>query len=357
MSTESWTSQIRSSNHSNLCNTHKKANGRGMGRRTRIMVHPKGIPTRRDDEHAQRTWWGVLQPAQARHDCISQHDPHPNPQASQHTMVSAWCTRKEQLKAEFYADWDSSIMHITAFGLKLDKEQKRLELLGILISNKDKLQFYMEQIYALATWCWTLYSHSSQSILNVGDSSEQCLQWISYVDEYSPTLHYVEGPCNIIADTFLHLSRQDDMSAIVGKKAITEDGELVYYSSADDREIFVCLLNLLCLSLNKKQKQQKSRKRCESNRSDSHQRHLNWIETNPNCHHSCDVNATHWYLNLPTDMEEDNPLDIENIIEKQDEDNDLQQTATTHPEWYSRKTFDQVMDVLCYTKPGDNPSN
>ncbi len=40
-------------------------------------------------------------------------------------------------------------MHITAFGLKLDKEQKRLKLLGIYISNKDNLQFYMEQIYAL----------------------------------------------------------------------------------------------------------------------------------------------------------------------------------------------------------------
>ncbi len=56
-------------------------------------------------------------------------------------------------------------------------------------------------------------------------------------------------------------------------------------------------------------------------------------------------------------MEEDNPLDIENTKEKQNEDNDLQQTATKHPEWYSRKSFDQVMDVLCYTKSGDNPSN
>ncbi len=56
-------------------------------------------------------------------------------------------------------------------------------------------------------------------------------------------------------------------------------------------------------------------------------------------------------------MEEDNPLDIEIIKEKQDEDNDLQQTATKHPEWYSHKTFDQVTDKLCYTKPGDNPSN
>jgi hypothetical protein len=41
--------------------------------------------------------------------------------------------------------WDSTIMHIKAFGLRLDKVQKRLELLGIAISDKDKLQFYMEQ--------------------------------------------------------------------------------------------------------------------------------------------------------------------------------------------------------------------
>jgi hypothetical protein len=40
-------------------------------------------------------------------------------------------------------------MHITAFGIKLDKEQKQLEVLGIMIINKDKLQFYIEQIYAL----------------------------------------------------------------------------------------------------------------------------------------------------------------------------------------------------------------
>jgi hypothetical protein len=39
-------------------------------------------------------------------------------------------------------------MHITSFRLTLDKEQKRLELHGIFISNKDKIQFYMEQIYA-----------------------------------------------------------------------------------------------------------------------------------------------------------------------------------------------------------------
>ncbi len=88
-----------------------------------------------------------------------------------------------------------------------------------------------------------------KNILNVGDSSEQHLQWISYVDEYSPTLHYVEGPRKVIADTFSRLLRQDDTSAVVEKKAITEDSELAYYSFADDREIFDCLINLPCLFL------------------------------------------------------------------------------------------------------------
>ena len=48
-------------------------------------------------------------------------------------------------------------------------------------------------------------------------------------------------------------------------------------------------------------------------------------------------------------MVEDNSLDIKNIKEKQDVNNELQQSATRHPEWYSCKTFNNVEDVLCYT--------
>ena len=73
--------------------------------------------------------------------------------------------------------------------------------------------------------------------------------------------------------------------------------------------------------------------------------------------HFCDSNAEHCYLNLPEDMVEDNPLDLENIKEKQDEDNDLQQSLTKHPDWYSRKNINDVNDILCYTKPGDNAAN
>ncbi len=53
---------------------------------------------------------------------------------------------KKVLKKEFYINWDPDI-HLTAFGMKLDKEQHRLDCLGIVISDEDKLQFCMEQIY------------------------------------------------------------------------------------------------------------------------------------------------------------------------------------------------------------------
>ncbi len=68
-------------------------------------------------------------------------------------LDTSWCPLDVQarniLKKEFYTNWDSSDIHITAFGMKLDKEQNPLDRLGIVISNDDKLQFYLKQIHAL----------------------------------------------------------------------------------------------------------------------------------------------------------------------------------------------------------------
>jgi hypothetical protein len=67
-------------------------------------------------------------------------------------LDTRWCPldirARKLLKGDFFADWDSTVMHLTAFGMKLEKEQVRIDRLGFVISNKDKLQFYMEQIYA-----------------------------------------------------------------------------------------------------------------------------------------------------------------------------------------------------------------
>ncbi len=82
-----------------------------------------------------------------------------------------------------------------------------------------------------------------KNILNVGDLSEQQLYWISYVDEYGPTIHYIEGPRNVIADTFSRLSHKDlPCSTSVGNKAahVVSDSDLesLYSSLIDDEEIF-----------------------------------------------------------------------------------------------------------------------
>jgi hypothetical protein len=181
-----------------------------------------------------------------------------------------------------------------------------------------------------------LHIHTDhKNILNVGNSSERCLRWISYVDEYSPTLHYVEGPLNVIADTFSRLSHnKNDSSALVGKKAasVVSDSEskAEFSSLIDDREILKCLLNLPCFhSIKKESKRPRKQRKLEH---DSH--HID-----------------HCYLNLPEDMVENNPLNMENIRGKQDQDADLQQSATQHPEWYSCKNINSITNVLCYTRP------
>jgi hypothetical protein len=44
-----------------------------------------------------------------------------------------------------------------------------------------------------------------KNILNIGNLSERRLHWISYVNENGPTIYYIEGPRNVIADTFSRL--------------------------------------------------------------------------------------------------------------------------------------------------------
>jgi hypothetical protein len=99
-------------------------------------------------------------------------------------------------------------------------------------------------------------------ILNIGDSSQHRLCWISNVDEYGPELHYIEGPHNVITDTFSRLSRNDVSSPLVGKKAANvvsssesdNKHDSSYLSLLDDRTIIDCLLNLSCISSNKRRK-------------------------------------------------------------------------------------------------------
>ncbi len=65
-------------------------------------------------------------------------------------LNSQWCLldihAKKKLKQDYYTKWDNKI-HLTAFEKRLDDNQTCIEHVGITISNEDKLQFYLEQMY------------------------------------------------------------------------------------------------------------------------------------------------------------------------------------------------------------------
>ncbi len=95
-----------------------------------------------------------------------------------------------------------------------------------------------------------------KNILSVGDSSEQRLRWISYVDEYGPNIDYIEGPRNVIADTFSRLLHKDVKVAHVVSNSELES---LYLSLIDDKEMFQSFVNLPCCLLNnEKRKDQRN---------------------------------------------------------------------------------------------------
>jgi hypothetical protein len=65
-------------------------------------------------------------------------------------LNTIWCPlnvqSKKKLKDAYFAKWDSH-EHLTAFGKQLDNNQNALIWSNIMISDEDKLQFYLKQIY------------------------------------------------------------------------------------------------------------------------------------------------------------------------------------------------------------------
>jgi hypothetical protein len=63
------------------------------------------------------------------------------------------------------------------------------------------------------------------------------------------------------------------------------------------------------------------------------------------------------YLNLPDNMVDSTPLDMENIKEQQNADDALLKHATKYVDQYMCKHIGTIDDILCYIKPSDPPNN
>jgi hypothetical protein len=158
----------------------------------------------------------------------------------------------------------------------------------------------------------------------------------------------MEGPRNVIADTFSRLLRSNVSSLLVGRKAANvvsnsksnNRNESSHSLLMDDRDIAGCLINLSCFPSRKKKEGRPTKcRKCSETMSS----------------HIYDFAVEQCYLNLSEDMVEDNPMDLENIKERQDHDEKLMQSTLKYLEWYSCKTINNVDNILCYTS--DNPAN
>ena len=169
----------------------------------------------------------------------------------------------------------------------------------------------------------------------------------------------MEGPHNVIADTFSRLSHSYVSLPLVGKKAAYVDSdsesgnrnESPHSLLMGDRDITDCVMNLQCFPSRKKKEGRLTKcRKCSVTILDEQNK-------SKLSSHIYDSTVEQWYLNLPEDMVEDNPLDLKSIKERQDYDEKLMQSTVKYPDWYIHKAINDVEDILCYTTPGDNSAN
>ncbi len=138
---------------------------------------------------------------------------------------------------------------------------------------------------------------------------------------------------------------------VVSDSESNNRNESSHYMLMDDRDIVDCLMNLPCFPPRKKKDRRPTKcRKCFKMILDE------WNKSRLSSH-IYDATVEQCYLNLPEDRVEDSPLDLENIKERQDHDEKLMQSTVKYPPWYSHKAINDVEDILCYTKPGDDPAN
>jgi putative transposase len=93
----------------------------------------------------------------------------------------------------------------------------------------------------------TVYTdHKNLTFLTSQMQSQRVMRWRNFLEEYSPTFEYIEGPLNVIADAF---SRVPRAPSTVGKNSGPTDGPNPHTDSHffsfhfDDDEMLDCFLN------------------------------------------------------------------------------------------------------------------
>ena len=149
--------------------------------------------------------------------------------------------------------------------------------------------------------------------------TQRILHWRNKVEEFSPKLHYIEGPKNILADNLSRLHRRITPAQLAKGKNLVDPAVV-----SDDEDANAYFLDQLYSGL-----------------------------------HDDDIyDCLECYLNLPeTDNPEQNPLSYHHIREQQQADNKLLSLKDKYPNNYIYKCLDDnVEDIIYYVKDHDDPT-
>ena len=146
--------------------------------------------------------------------------------------------------------------------------------------------------------------------------TQRVLRWRNRIEEFSPILHYIEGPKNILADNMSRLHRLITPAQFAEGKRLIEPAA----DKEDDEEAYFLDQEYTGL-------------------------YDNEIWKSMEC-----------YLNLPDDNHpEQNPLSFDYLREQQQADDKLLALQTRYPQNYFYKTLDDdVEDIICYVKDHNN---
>ena len=205
---------------------------------------------------------------------------------------------------------------VAYYSRKLNKAQRNYttmekEMLAIVAT----LEEFRSMLLGANLHVWTDHKNLTFDTLK----TQRVLRWRNKVEEYSPILHYIEGPKNILADNLSRLRRLVTPAQLAeGKRMVEpiadeeEDNELAFLQELDYSGIL------------------------DSDIQDSFE---------------C-------YLNLPeSENPEQNPLSYAYIREKQQADAKLLGYVKRFPNNYIYKCLDDdVEDIICYVKDHEDPT-